>query len=216
MILEPDVALTDYGLTVECSVFALLLYRSQARQVVLRRWFVVFYGAVGTAALMGGTVHGFLPDLHSIVRQVFWRSSLLAIGVAALAIWILSARIHFSVPVSRIIAFAAALAFAGYAIIILFVVDRFWVAIAYYLPASIFLLLVLFARYLHSFERRLLLALSGVALTFVASAVQNFGIALHPTYFNHNALYHVIQAVALLLIFLGARWLVETPDPSGD
>ena len=216
MILEPDVALTDYGLTVECSIFALLLYRSQARQVVLSRWFVVFYGAVGAAALMGGTGHGFLPDPSSILRLALWRSSLLAIGVAALAIWILSARIQFSGPASHFVAIAAVLAFAGYAIIILFVVDSFWVAIVYYLPASIFLLLVLFTRYLRSFERQLLPALSGIALTFVASAVQKFGIALHPTYFNHNALYHVIQAVALLLIFLGARWLVETPDPSGD
>jgi hypothetical protein len=47
--------------------------------------------------------------------------------------------------------------------------------------------------------------LSGMVLTLVAAAVQQRGIALHPVYFNHNALYHAIQAVALWLIYVYAR-----------
>jgi len=31
----------------------------------------------------------------------------------------------------------------------------------------------------------------------VAAAVQQARIALHPNYFNHNALYHLLQAIAL-------------------
>jgi hypothetical protein len=41
-------------------------------------------------------------------------------------------------------------------------------------------------------------------LTFVAAAVQYTRVDPHPVYVNHNALYHVIQAVALLLIYRGA------------
>jgi hypothetical protein len=48
-----------------------------------------------------------------------------------------------------------------------------------------------------------------VALSFVAAAVQQTETSLHPLYFNHNALYHLIQAFALLLIFLAARGLLR-------
>jgi hypothetical protein len=34
------------------------------------------------------------------------------------------------------------------------------------------------------------------------------GIGIDPVYFNHNALAHSVQAVALALIFLGARYAV--------
>ena len=37
----------------------------------------------------------------------------------------------------------------------------------------------------------------GVVLTFVAAGVQVGEIALHPQWFNHNALYHLIQVIAL-------------------
>jgi hypothetical protein len=47
--------------------------------------------------------------------------------------------------------------------------------------------------------------LLGMVLTLVAAVVQQRRIALHPTYFNHNALYHAIQAIALGLIYVGAR-----------
>jgi hypothetical protein len=35
--------------------------------------------------------------------------------------------------------------------------------------------------------------------------VQQLRIAVHPVYLNHNALYHVIQFVALWMIFVAAR-----------
>ncbi len=43
----------------------------------------------------------------------------------------------------------------------------------------------------------------------VAAGVQQLGIALHPVYFDHNALYHLIQAVAVLMLFLSARGIVR-------
>ena len=44
-----------------------------------------------------------------------------------------------------------------------------------------------------------------MVLTLVAAVVQQRKISLHPVYFNHNAFYHAIQAVALVLIYVGAR-----------
>jgi hypothetical protein len=63
-------------------------------------------------------------------------------------------------------------------------------------------------------NRPLALTITGLLLTFVAAGVQQAGIAVHPVYFNHNALYHVIQGVALFLIFVGARWIVTVAPGS--
>src|SRR5205823_6043329 len=117
---EPDVALTDYALALECTVFAYLLQR---------REHALFFGSAAVASLAGGTVHGFFLDARTLGNAVLWRLTLIAIGVA------------------------------------------------------------------------------GLGLIFIAAAAQQARIALHPRYFNHNALYHLIQALALWLLFLGLRRL---------
>jgi Family of unknown function (DUF6962) len=67
-----------------------------------------------------------------------------------------------------------------------------------------------------SFQRAL--ATAGVALTLVAALLQQREVSIHPRYFNHSALYHVLQAVALFLIFLSGRWLVgaELSRPASE
>jgi len=45
---------------------------------------------------------------------------------------------------------------------------------------------------------------SRLAVTIVAAVVQYFQVSVHPRYFNHNALYHAIQAAALFMICRGA------------
>ena len=45
------------------------------------------------------------------------------------------------------------------------------------------------------------LCLAGIISTFAAAGVQQTGLAMHPIYFNHNALYHLIQGLALFMVF---------------
>ena len=89
----------------------------------------------------------------------------------------------------------------------LFVTQQFRAAVVFYLPAVVFLLVALSVAYAHARERGILVAIAGLGLMFIAAAVQQARIALHATYFNHNALYHLIQAMALWLLFLGLRRL---------
>lgn len=205
---EPDVTLTDYGLAIECAVFAYLLSRQPTERKDLRSWFVVFFGATGAATLAGGTVHGFFLDERTLGAVILWPATLLAIGMAPLAAWGIAATIQFRHPVARWFVIAAGAVFAGYAGTVLFVSQAFAVAVVNYLPAALFLALVFGLAYRRTRARAVLLGLIGLALTFMASAVQQTGIALHPVYFNHNALYHVIQGAALFLIFWSARWFV--------
>ncbi len=206
MITEPDVTITDYGLALECALFTYLLCRGRNRRPPLRTWFALFFCSVGAAALTGGTVHGFFLDERTLGSRILWPVTLLAIGLAALAAWGIGARIQFSGTVARWFSIAAAAEFAVYGVLVLFVTQEFRIAILNYLPAAFFLLGAFFLAYRRTRARSVLVGLLGLALTFVASAVQQSGLGLHPIYFNHNALYHLIQAAALFMIFQGARW----------
>ena len=195
---EPDVALTDYALALECTVFAYLLQR---------REHALFFGSAAVASLAGGTVHGFFLDARTLGNAVLWRITLIAIGVTAASAWAIGARVLFPAPTARRITIAAAAALGAYGVVTMFISQAFRAAVVFYLPAVVFLLVALSVAYARARERGILVAVAGLGLMFIAAAVQQARIALHPTYFNHNALYHLIQAVALWLLFLGLRRL---------
>ena len=214
MIAEPDVTLTDYALTIECALLAALLYRTPTSALPLRLYFVVFFCAVGLAALLGGTDHGFLLDKTTRLRAIVWKGTLVALGVSALAAWQAGALLVAPTP-ARWIRAGAVVLFIGY----LFAVarsDAFLVAIAHYLPAVVFLLAVFGWHYIRGRERRYLWGAVALLLTFSAAGVQQARIGLHPVLFDHNALYHLIQAVALLLLFFAARGIVRRREESRD
>ena len=54
-------------------------------------------------------------------------------------------------------------------------------------------------------EPPLLAGAAGLALGIAASVLQQRHVGIHPVYFNHNALYHLLQAVAFFLVFRTAR-----------
>lgn len=207
---EPDVTLTDYGLFVECAAFAWLIARRPARSGSLRLWVVLFFASTAVAALLGGTVHGFFVDEPSGVGRWLWTLSLLAIGATALAGWAIGARLLLSPDRAGRVVRAAAGLTAVYAAVILFWSDAFWVAVAGYLPAAVFLFAGFMRAALRGRTMWARLGACGLALSFVAAAIQQLRIAVHPVYFNHNALYHVVQAVALALVFVASRGLLKS------
>ena len=208
MITEPDVTVTDYLLAIESALLAYLLVRNGDQRNPLRPWFAVFFGSIGLAAITGGTVHGFFLDMDTLGYRVLWPLTLVAIGVTALAAWFIGARICFSPRVVGWVSVFAGVEFAAYCLVVLFITHSFSVVVMNYLPAVIFLTAVFSLKLIQARERRVLIGLVGLLLTFVAAGVQQGGISLHPTYFNHNAFYHLLQAVALFMIFWAARWLV--------
>src|SRR5688572_2663904 len=207
---EPDVTLTDYALALECGVFCALALRWPGGAQELRRWWLLFFGAIGIASIVGGTVHGFFLAPGTI-NAVLWRATLLALGVASLAMWLIGSAMQLSEPVATWVRRAAIAQLITYVLVVLFVNSRFTVAIATYVPATLFLLVVMLLVYRRTGQASLLYGVAGLALTFVAAAVQQLRFAIHPLYFNHNALYHTIQAIALLAIFVGAKWTAAIP-----
>lgn len=207
---EPDVTLTDYGLFAECAAFAWVIARRPTTLMTLRRWTVMFFLFTAVAALLGGTVHGFFVTEAGGIGRALWKLSMIAIGAAALAAWAIGARLLFArTGADRVVAAAMSLV-AVYAAVILFVSDGFWVAVVGYVPAAAFLLAAFLRAAVRERTSWATLGAWGLALSFVAAAVQQLRIALHPEYFNHNALYHLVQAIALALVFLACRGLLAT------
>lgn len=208
---EPAVTLTDYAIALECLVLCVFALRWHARRD-LRRWWVVFFASIGVAAALGGTMHGFLPDDRSTAGAALWLATMLTLGITSLAAWAVGSHL---LRMDWIRGTAVAV-FVIYALVVVLANREFVVAIAMYLPATVFLLAVLIALHRRSPARPLRLAIAGMVLTFVAAGIQQAQVGLHPVYFDHNALYHAVQAVALVLIFAGARHTSVVPDTTGD
>ncbi len=201
MITEPDVTLTDYALAAECSVFACWVYGQGNPLTPVRIWWIVFFAAAACASIFGGTVHGFFRNEKTTGYRTLWPAALIAIGVTGLAAWNIGATLLFSSSVANWIFGAAAAEFALYCFFALFVTRSFLLAVTHYLPAAIFFFAALLLKYRRAQDPGMLLGALGLVLTFVATGVQRARIPLHSTRFNHNALYHLILAAGLFLIF---------------
>ena len=210
---EPAVALTDFALAIECVVFVLLLARGDASDRTLRLWFVVFFASAGLASVLGGSVHGFFPDKNSDGRQILWQATLLAILVTALAAWNIGAGLLLTERKATVVRRLAILQLVIFSFVVMFVKPEFYIAIIAYLPATLFLLIGLISGYRSRRLPALRWGIAGLGLTFLAAAVQRLNIGIHPHYFDHNALYHVIQGAGLWMIFLGARCISFARPP---
>lgn len=198
---EPAVTLTDYGLTLLCAV---LVWRARSHvRADLRPWAMGLFAGSGAAALFGGTVHGFFGDAASLGYRVLWPATILTVGATGLAAWGLGARVDGRPTGTRWITRLAGLAYVAYAAVVLAGWQAFAVAVAFYLPAVIYLTV----RFARAYRRRRTAsrrrALIGFGLTFAAAAIQQLQIPIHPVWFDHNALYHVVQAAAFVLLYQG-------------
>jgi hypothetical protein len=205
MLSEPDVTLSDYGVAVEAALLAWLARRRGA-DPRLTGPLAVFFASVAVAAAAGGTVHGFWPDATGAGRAL-WRLTLLALGVTTWAAWAIGARLSWPPRGARVLEVVAAGVALGYAGLVLAGADRFGVAVAHYLPATLFLLLAVAWAAHRAGTRRAWLAAAGLGLMLVGAVLQQRAVALHPVYLTHNTVYHLIQAGALLLFYAGSREL---------
>jgi hypothetical protein len=100
-----------------------------------------------------------------------------------------------------------------FSFVVLFATSKFYVGIIAYLPSTLFLLFVLLATDQRGHNPAIRWGVAGLALTLAAAAVQQLHVSIHPVYFNHNALYHVIQGAALGMIFVAARSISRAWPP---
>ena len=208
-VAEPAVTLTDFALALKCLVLTALIATRATSDETRRKWIVVFFGSLTAAPLLGGIVHGFITDKHSLAHAIFWNATLIAIGVTALATWMIVSLLSLRGRGQCILQRAAIVIFALYTASIIGLNNSFYIAVVHYLPPALIFTAVVANLYRKSRTTRRLAALTGLLMTFAAALVQQLKVAVHPEYFDHNALYHLIQGVAVLLIFVWMKAIVE-------
>jgi len=210
---EPAVTLTDYALAIECAAFVIALSRLDARDKELCFWFVVLFASTGAAAVLGGTVHGFFLPPLSLGRRILWPATILAILVTSLAGWNIGAALQLDKRKALLVRRLAIAQLLLLSLIVVFVTSRFYVGIIAYVPSTVFLICALRMTHRRRPERAIRWGIAGLSTILAASVMQQLGIGIHPTYFNHNALYHVLQAAALGMVFVAARSMARAWPP---
>ena len=210
IITEPATLITDYLLAMFTGVLGRRLGRAARtadwsgfiQAARLQNWWSVAFMATAVAGAAGGTVHGFRRAMARSLTDLLWLVTLESLVVAAFAVVGAAIVLAGWGQTTRFVAtFAAAVAFGGYG---LWLVKNpvFLSAIAAY--GAAFAVLVVVRLNVRPLGGGGWLLLAGVALSLVAAAIQQSGVSIH-RHFNHNDLYHVVQAVAVWLFYLAAR-----------
>ena len=76
---EPFVTLTDFAITLQTFAFAIWLWRGGT---VERLWALAF-AAVGVAALLGGSYHGFGEGISYFQQLILWQGMVVAVSLAS-------------------------------------------------------------------------------------------------------------------------------------
>lgn len=194
---EPATFLTD------CLLAGLALglaWRLRAAAPAVQ-WWRRTLGLTAASAFVGGTYHGFAPNFGPTLQSAWWLATLWIIsGVSAcLALGLM----HELAPPPRwriwrrIIGAKFALAAAAavaWPVFLIAIVDYGLALVAWLIAA-------------HATRRPWRgWMLAGLGLSVGAAVVQQSGWPQMP-HFNHNDLYHLIQALGLIAFFQGARRL---------
>jgi hypothetical protein len=208
---DPDVVLTDLGLAI---LAAWLGWRLWARTGpgTLPRAGVVLLGGLASAAFWGAIFHAFFPanttTLPGFIAWIPVSLSILVVGATLLEVSLRLLAPRLTPPIRRSLVAVYA---AGFAAVVLLIDESFSSIVRFYAPP---LLLFLVAATWQAI-RRASAAWTLIAVAFTVSAVaavlQQTEVSIHPVYFDHNAVYHVVQAVAVVLLYLGFQRSPEAP-----
>jgi len=192
---EPATLLTDFLLAALSGWLAWRLRRRTPSTNPAGRWWSHALGFTALSAVVGGSYHGFAPNFPAPVAAAWWIATLLIICLigAAMAMSLM----HELAPAGRLREWTGVIvfqfvAFGGAAIkhpaFIVAIID-YGLTLAVWAVAAIAL-------------RRPWSGwmLAGVGLSVIAALVQQLHWAPSRS-FNHNDLYHVIQALALICFY---------------
>ena len=202
---DPDVALTDLGLTLFGGCLGWLLWRAPGRST-LRKIGAVLMAGLASAALWGGVFHALFPDgTATLPGFLTWIPVTISIAVAACAMLDLSLRLLLPEIPPRVRHTLLTIYGVTFLVVVLFIHESFGTIIYFYTPALLFLLFAAARLAFRNRDAGWTFISTGLVVSMVAAVLQQARIAVHPVFFDHNAVYHVVQALALIFLYLG--WL---------
>jgi hypothetical protein len=204
-IQDPDVALTDLGLAILGVYLGWRLWSAPGRNTLLRTG-AVLMGGLASAAFWGAVFHAFFPAGTATPPGLLaWVPVVLSIVVAASAMLDLSLRLLLPRIQSHIRRSIVAAYAVGFAVGALLVHESFSSIVYFYTPALALLLIAAGQQAIRSRDTGWTLIATGLIISAVAAVLQQAKVAVHPVYFDHNAVYHVVQGIALVFLYFGYR-----------
>jgi hypothetical protein len=203
ILAEPMTLATDY-LVAACGAFWGVSLARQRRAIEREAvgWWILGFAAVASAALVGGTYHGFGPMLGEPAARALWKVTVFAAGFVGFAILGAAFTSHFQGRLRAWLIAAAGAKLVLYSAWMATHDEFLWVAADYI--GSLLVALALFATaWLRRRQPAAPWIVAGILVSIGAAGVQASGIALH-RHFNHNDLYHLIQIAGLYLFYRGA------------
>ncbi|HEY0350547.1 MAG TPA: hypothetical protein VGC48_00395 [Gemmatimonadales bacterium] len=208
---DPDVALTDLALAILSAYLGWRLWgRSEGGG--LRRSGAVLLGALAGAALWGAIFHAFFPaGTATLMGSLAWKPVALSIVVATatmldLGLGLLVPQLPLRFRRSVVLMYAT-----GFAAAVLLWDDSFTRIVYFYVPTLVLLLLASLQQAMRHRSGGWALVLAGLLLSAGAATLQQARVALHPVYFDHNAVYHLVQSVAIVFLYLGWQRASDSP-----
>lgn len=192
---DPDVVFTDLGLALLGGYFAWRLRRGSGAMLM---------AGLASAALWGAVYHGFFPaGTATRSGYVVWLGvafSILVVACALLDMVIRLLRTRLSAGAGWAITTAYCVTSVA---VVLFIDASFATIVWLYAPVLIIAFAAAAFEAARAGGRPWALIALGLALSAMAALAQRAGVALHAAYFDHNAVYHVIQAAALVVLYAG-------------
>lgn len=206
MITEPTTLATDYALGALTAWLGWRLWdlARQTKQRSVGLWAVAF-AATSIGSFAGGTYHGFVTALASPVAATIWKITTIAVGLAACLLVSAALISRFHSPGRRMSLIVVWVQFVVYVAWMLGHDDFLYVIVEYGTAMTVVLLLQLSRKSTSRNPARAWI-IAGVGVTLAAAAVQQSGVDLHRD-LNHNDLQHVVQMVAVWLLYKGGTRL---------
>ncbi len=203
---DPDVVLTDLALAVLGGWIAWRL-ASMPRSGPFGGAPAVLMAGLASAAFWGAVFHAFFPgNTATLAGFIAWIPVTLSIVVAASALLALALRTLAPGLRRQVLRTVVMVYAAVFASMVLLVDESFTMIVRFYVPPLLLFLTAATVRAIRAGAGWTWIAL-GLALSAGAALLQQLQVAVHPVYFDHNAVYHVVQAAALVLLYLGFRRL---------
>jgi len=191
---------------VETAVFAVLLWRQPPPRPA-RRVAALIFACLCASSVTGGSYHGFFPGGTEGPGGgwAVWITTMLIIGVAASLAWILFFLLLGVERGLRGVGVAVTAAFLVYAYVVVRIDHSFRVSAIASAAPVLALLVVMLLRAVRDGHRNAMVASAAIVLMLAAAVLQQLHVGLHPVWFNHNALYHVLEGIGFAGLFVALR-----------
>jgi hypothetical protein len=201
---DPDVVLTDIGLAVLGGYLGWRLWRAPKRHTAQRAGGLIML-SLASAAFWGALFHALFPTGTTTLQGLLaWAPVVISIVVAASTM--LRLALHLLVP--QLPSWLVGTILLGYALsfgVVALLIDESYRSVVYfYVPVLLLLFSGASGCAIRGRSGWSLVAI-GLLVSLTAAILQQFRVAIHPSYFDHNAVYHLVQATALILLYRGWR-----------